>query len=156
MQMPSASYSLPLTYLPVTWLSYLPAHLLDIDLRWTNVAADTVSVILLWLGIDRSTRNTSWLPLLCISVLFLNPYFAYRMDAEISIFGMMLSLFLYTLATARFLLLGIVTGIMLATMQLALVVVPFAFVHMLAHTTLLQSARSVALALIVATLLITP
>ena len=31
---------LPLTYYPLTWLAYLPAYLLHIDLRWTNLVAE--------------------------------------------------------------------------------------------------------------------
>jgi hypothetical protein len=30
----------PLTYLPLTWLAYLPPYLAHIDLRWTNVACE--------------------------------------------------------------------------------------------------------------------
>jgi hypothetical protein len=35
-------WTLPLTYLPVTWLAYLPARAAGIDLRWTHVAASAV------------------------------------------------------------------------------------------------------------------
>ncbi|PDW02338.1 hypothetical protein [Candidatus Viridilinea mediisalina] len=35
-------WELPLTYLPVTWLAYLPADLLGLDLRLTNLVAELV------------------------------------------------------------------------------------------------------------------
>jgi hypothetical protein len=42
-QSPYTTYSmpweLPLTYFPLTWLAYLPAHLLGADIRWTNIVA---------------------------------------------------------------------------------------------------------------------
>lgn len=46
-------WELPLTYLPVTWLAYLPPHVLDLDLRWTNLAAELVvggALVLLAMG----------------------------------------------------------------------------------------------------------
>ena len=43
-QSPYAWYTmpwiLPLTYFPLTWLAYLPAHLLGFDFRWINVCAE--------------------------------------------------------------------------------------------------------------------
>lgn len=47
-------WDVPLTYLPVTWLSYLPTYLLRLDLRWTNIAAEIViGLALLWLSARR-------------------------------------------------------------------------------------------------------
>lgn len=44
-------WELPLTYLPVTWLAYLPPHILGLDLRWTNLAAElVVGGALVWLA----------------------------------------------------------------------------------------------------------
>jgi hypothetical protein len=55
-QMP---WDVPLTYLPVTWLSYLPAYLLRVDLRWTNIAAESaIGAALLWLGAHSADRAT--------------------------------------------------------------------------------------------------
>lgn len=43
-------WELPLTYLPATWLAYLPAHLLGLDIRLTNALAElTVGAAILWL-----------------------------------------------------------------------------------------------------------
>lgn len=47
-QMP---WDVPLTYLPVTWLAYLPPYLLGLDLRWSNIAAEVViGGALVWLS----------------------------------------------------------------------------------------------------------
>jgi hypothetical protein len=57
-QMP---WDVPLTYLPITWLSYIPAYLLDIDLRWTNIAAEVgIAITLIWLSRQRSTWQIAW------------------------------------------------------------------------------------------------
>ncbi len=154
--MPFATYPLTMTYLPVTWMSYLPALLLKIDLRWTNVGADIVSAWALWFGMRKPVRNGSYIGALLLGLWCLNPYFSSRMDAEISIFCMVLSLFLYAMATQRFWMLGVITGIMLATVQLALIVVPFAFVYLLIQTGIKRAAGVSTLALAIASVLIVP
>jgi hypothetical protein len=54
-------WDVPLTYLPVTWLAYLPTYLLDIDLRWTNIAAELgIATTLAWLSAQRSTWQIAW------------------------------------------------------------------------------------------------
>jgi hypothetical protein len=155
MQMAFGSYLLDMTYLPLTWLSYLPAYLLNIDLRWTNIAADTVSALLLWVAVG-CTRNRSYLPALVIGIWFLNPYFAYRVDSEIAIFCVVLSLFLYAISSDRFGLLAVASGLMLATTQLSLIILPFALFHIVAVNGLQKSVPYVAIAIFVAGALITP
>ncbi len=57
-QMP---WEVPLTYLPVTWLSYLPAYLLGVDLRWTNIGAELVIAgAIIWLSGQRNGWETAW------------------------------------------------------------------------------------------------
>ena len=57
-QMP---WDVPLTYLPVTWLAYLPTYLLGVDLRWTNVVAELVVLgAVAWLAAERSAWPTTW------------------------------------------------------------------------------------------------
>ena len=53
-------WDVPLTYLPTTWLAYLPAYLLGVDLRWTNIAAElAVLGAVAWLGWQRR-RAAVW------------------------------------------------------------------------------------------------
>jgi hypothetical protein len=48
----------PLTYYPLTWLAFLPAYLLHVDLRWTNLVAElAVLAAIVSAGTDR--RKTS-------------------------------------------------------------------------------------------------
>lgn len=54
-------WPVPLTYLPVTWLSYLPTYLVGIDLRWTNIGAEIViGGALLWLAAQRAGGRVAW------------------------------------------------------------------------------------------------
>lgn len=58
-------WELPLTYLPVTWLAYLPPHLVGLDIRLTNLVAELlIGATLLWLASVRHTNArgdaTSW------------------------------------------------------------------------------------------------
>lgn len=44
-------WQVPLTYLPLTWLAYVPAYMAGIDVRWTNVLAQlTILAALVWLA----------------------------------------------------------------------------------------------------------
>lgn len=63
-QTPYTTYSmpweLPLTYLPATWLAYLPPYLLQLDIRITNIAAEVlVGAALLWSSQAKSNRCLS-------------------------------------------------------------------------------------------------
>ncbi|RRR77234.1 MAG: hypothetical protein EI684_01745 [Candidatus Viridilinea halotolerans] len=67
-QSPYAIYTmpweLPLTYMPLTWLAYLPTYLLGLDLRLTNLVAELVvlGAIVVLLSTKRiTTPNTSTL-----------------------------------------------------------------------------------------------
>ncbi|HEX6289003.1 MAG TPA: glycosyltransferase 87 family protein [Herpetosiphonaceae bacterium] len=54
-------WDVPLTYFPITWLSYLPAYLLGIDLRWTNIAAEIgIAGALLCLSARRGGWHAAW------------------------------------------------------------------------------------------------
>lgn len=54
-------WEVPLTYLPITWLSYLPPYLLGLDLRWSNIAAEIgVLGALAWLGARRNGWRATW------------------------------------------------------------------------------------------------
>lgn len=49
-------WPLPLTYLPLTWLAYVPAVLAGIDLRWTSAVCELGLFALLWRRAGRSGR----------------------------------------------------------------------------------------------------
>ncbi|MBU1878558.1 MAG: hypothetical protein KJ734_06365, partial [Chloroflexi bacterium] len=82
-------WSLPLTYLPVTWLAYLPAVAWGADLRLVNVAASAGAVVILWAAARRSAAA----PL--VGALFLLPQLvAFDLYAEVAVFWLVLTAFL--------------------------------------------------------------
>ncbi len=50
----SMPWELPLTYFPLTWLAYLPATVVGLDIRWTNVVAEC-AILLAGLHVLRHT-----------------------------------------------------------------------------------------------------
>lgn len=49
-------WPLPLTYMPLTWLAYVPAVVAGMDLRWTSAACELGLLVLLWRIAGRSAR----------------------------------------------------------------------------------------------------
>lgn len=68
-------WELPLTYMPVTWLAYLPADLLGLDLRFTNLLAELVVGGVVYGLVRKPTMQGEHLPLLPLlwAWLFLQP-----------------------------------------------------------------------------------
>ncbi len=71
----SMPWELPLTYLPLTWLSYTPAFLTDLDLRWINIVAEGAILGAALFTARRMPGRTmrADAPLLLWSLLFLLP-----------------------------------------------------------------------------------
>ncbi len=60
-QMYQMPWEVPLTYLPVTWLAYVPTYLLNVDLRWTNISAELmIAAALVWLSAQRNSWSATW------------------------------------------------------------------------------------------------
>jgi hypothetical protein len=122
------AYHLPLTYLPVKWLAYLPAHILSLDLRWTNVVLEAcIYVMCVGLLIRCRRRNTQALVLgiAALNVYFMNGYFMHRIDAEISVYCFLLTVIFALFQLKREIAAYLVLGVALATSQLTLLLLPF-------------------------------
>jgi hypothetical protein len=69
-------WEVPLTYLPLTWLTYAPAYLLNVDLRWINILAEVAILGAVWFvarpGAGR-TNGAEEQGLILWSWLFLSP-----------------------------------------------------------------------------------
>ena len=121
-------YQLPLTYLPAKWLAYLPAHLLSADLRITNIIAEALIFVLLAVLLLRTSRTRSTAPLLgmgSLYVYFLNGYFMHRVDTEIPVYCLIITI-VFLLFVKGWNRLGyIALGIGLAASQLTLLLIPF-------------------------------
>lgn len=122
------TYHLPLTYLPAKWLAYLPAHVLDLDLRWVNVALDASTYLVclsVFLFISRKTPRKPLLGMAVVHAYFLNGYFMHRIDTEMAVYCFCVAMLFASLTTKRMFVAYILLGIALATSQLSLLLLPF-------------------------------
>jgi uncharacterized membrane protein len=144
-------WPLPLTYLPGTWLAYLPAVVLNLDLRLINVAASAGAVAILW----TAARRVSAAPL--VGVLFLLPQVVvFELYAEVAVFWLVLAGFLSCLVRERYVLAAACYGLALATSPLALIFVPLLFAFLSRRLTVRQLAGTVTLTVGVTTILVLP
>jgi len=144
-------WPLPLTYLPGTWLAYLPAVVLDLDLRLVNVAASAAAAIILWAAARRSPAA----PL--VGVLFLLPQVVvFDLYAEVAVFWLVLAGLLAGLVRERYALAAACYGLALATSPLALVFMPLLFVFLLLRLPPRRLTGLMALAAGIATALVLP
>lgn len=123
--MPFATYPLKLTYMPFLWLSYIPAYLIKIDLRWTNIIADIAAAVIIFKAFPGRTSSFDLWKSAIIAVWFCNFYFASRIDSEISIFNLTTALTVWAIVSRHHLIAGVSAGLMLLTCQLAVIVLPF-------------------------------
>lgn len=134
-QPPYATYALPaplpLTYYPLTFLAYAPAHLAGIDVRWTNVVAQVVVAGAAVFVAVRTRRSGRWrdridTPALILwSFVFLLPssvYFDRITNAPVA--WASLAVMLALVATGnRFA--SVAVGLAAATTPLTMVLAPF-------------------------------
>ncbi len=67
-------WRVPLTYLPLTWLPYVPAYLAGIDVRWTNLAAQGALMLAFQYAAGRDPASRRDSPALWLaSWVFLSP-----------------------------------------------------------------------------------
>jgi hypothetical protein len=122
-------WELPLTYFPLTWLSYLPAHRLGLDVRWTNVVAE-IAILLAALHIERHTplERRQFAPgtlLVVWSWIFLSPtMIAWDMVTSAPIGWAMIAWVLALVQTRRHGAAIVVLGLAVATTPLIAVVLP--------------------------------
>jgi hypothetical protein len=143
------NYDLPLTYLPGTWLAYLPARLLGFDLRFTNVLIEAIVAGALAVGLVKGryspleTRGR-WLGASFLAAYALNGQFVRRVDAEISPLCAVLLLLFFALQAQRIRGTFTALGLGLATSPLAILAVPFVGAHVWRR----RGGRSAALGLL--------
>lgn len=122
----SMPHILPLTYLPATWLSYVPAVALGLDVRIINLLCTAGSVILLLsLVVPLRHRPETNVAIGYAALLLLLPtsmlYDSFTTH-QIAWFWILLTLRL--LLARRLFLAGLAAGVLLAASQVALVAVP--------------------------------
>ncbi|MBF0527218.1 MAG: hypothetical protein HQK56_19225 [Deltaproteobacteria bacterium] len=130
-QIPTSTYQLPLTYLPLKWLAFMPAYLMNVDLRITTIIADVGIFILIAMLVNKlmTDDHFKWIGLGFSALYFLSGYFSVRIDAEISVFSSLLALTVLLLMLNKTGAFSIFLGLCLATNQLTILVIPFFFIH---------------------------
>lgn len=125
------SYSVPLTYFPLTWLIYLPAYLIDFDPRWINVTLIAGSTLFAAVFLKKNTRNRELVNVqLCILIaVLLNGYFIHRIDSEIFLTGIVLALLCLSVLYQKTRLAAGLFGMGIATSPLIGVLAPILIIH---------------------------
>lgn len=155
-QMP---WEVPLTYLPVTWLSYLPAYLLGIDLRWTNIAAEiAIGVSLAWLSAQwhgRAWQNDGTLVLW--AWLFLQPSVIHWDSGNTApITWALLAVTLALVMAGRERSSAVALGLTAAGTPLIAVFGPFIGLHWLRRYGFVQTARLAVISAVIALVIVLP
>ncbi len=140
-QMP---WDLPLTYLPVTWLAYLPPYLLGLDIRLTNLPAELgIGATIVWLTLRTSSNGNAtpdhsdhsvygYLPLLLWAWFFLQPTaLNWSLATTAPVQWALLSLTLALVIANRHLPAALTLGLAGAATPLAAIIVPFVLLHWL-------------------------
>lgn len=112
-------WPLPLTFFPLLWMSYLPALLLNLDLRGTGLLCTLLLIPLLL-----HKRPAALLPALAFALLPVFTFFT--VNGHTQPYWLILCAFGFALASRRPLTAAVCLGLTLATRQTALILVPFA------------------------------
>jgi hypothetical protein len=108
-------------YLPLMWLSFLPAASLALDPRWCVVAFR----LLLVAALLREARHASDFARGYWALWFLNPYLAFRHDLYLDAFWLLLFLGFAEAKRGRLLPAAIWAGMLMATLQWGWLCAPF-------------------------------
>jgi hypothetical protein len=118
---------LPLTYLPVTWLAYLPAVWAGFDLRAVSVACSLTAAALLVGGVEPKDRPIA---ASLASVFLLAPYLQYRHDLYLSVWWLGLSATFLFLRRRRFVGAGLAFGVSMLASQFSWLLLLFLLVYL--------------------------
>ncbi len=125
------SWPLPLSYLPGTWLAYLPAVATALDPRLVNAMAGLVVLGALALSHHNRVHNSLPLGTLIAMLIYLSPSVViFDIYTEHLIFWMLIVLLFTLLAAGRVWAATLIWGIALATSPLTLVISPFVALHL--------------------------
>ncbi|MFH1435093.1 MAG: hypothetical protein ABIJ56_05210 [Pseudomonadota bacterium] len=139
------THDVPLTYMPVMWLSYLPAWLAGIDIRWMNVCFALLTSVLIyrWGGVAPGgnvagrpgagrlagrllPRESGPLFLMAaIAFMFQTEIFWNTVHGEPPAYWLWLALMLTCVQSGRLLSASVLLGVAIATRHFSILFVPF-------------------------------
>jgi len=125
------TWSLPLPYLPGTWLAYLPAVAAGLDLRLVNALAELVILGALALGQHSQAQDAMPVGVLIAMLIYLSPsIIIFDLYTEHPIFWMLIVVLLTLLSAGRNRAAALTWGIALASSPFTLVISPFVALHL--------------------------
>lgn len=131
-----ANHDLPLTYLPVMWLTYLPTLVLGVDLRWTSIAATAIIAIVIsrWSAraADGGRRLHPAMVAVATAFLFQPEVFWNAVHGEPIVYWLWLVLLLDAIQARRPWCAALLLGILLGARHFSILFVPFASLWFLA------------------------
>ena len=124
-------WELPLTYLPLTWLSYLPPYLLGLDLRWSNLLCGLALAAAAARPLWRLPPPRAEAPLLLLAAFCLRPTLLdWSLRTAAPPFWLLLFLLLRALSARAAAPAALALGAALAASPLGAVALPFAALHL--------------------------
>ncbi len=142
-----------LTYLPGTWLSFLPAELLRIDLRFVTMLCCVAAIFVLWKSLRAGHRRVASL---LIAVFFLAPYVQFRFEIYYAPIWLCLAAALTLFVRGRTWASTILIGIGIAMSQFVWVMFPLYLLFFLQRYGVKKAAQVLAVSLASALILIGP
>lgn len=126
-------WPLPLVYLPVTWLAYLPTYLLHLDIRLTNLILELLVAAALLFSLRQDEHRREWeLGALLWSVCFLSPWtLQWSLHNTHPVFWAVLAGLLAGVRLGKRGLSVVMAGLCLAASPLGVIVAAFVFAHWL-------------------------
>jgi len=151
-------WRLPLTYLPATWLPFLPACVLGIDPRWFTVlfACGAIVVIFYAFPISESICMAGLRKLLFAVLMLSSLDLRFSAITPEPVFWLALSLFIFFLARNKHIAAAFVMGVCLTARQQAILLLPFYLIYLFKRVSGNTRWRCLVLTLAVPTLLCVP
>ncbi|MBN2209405.1 MAG: hypothetical protein JW759_08935 [Candidatus Coatesbacteria bacterium] len=124
-------WKLPLTYLPATWLAFLPGHVLGIDPRWSAVLFSCAAVLVVLDAFPISHTDPMAGPkrLLFAALMLSSIDLQFSAITPESFFWLALSLFILFLARDKHIEAALAMGVCLAARQQAILLLPFYLIY---------------------------
>ena len=120
-------WELPLTYLPATWMAFLPVHILLIDPRFVTLLLSCLAILLVFSAfrLPDLDPNAGKAKLLLAAVLFSSITLRFSAVTPGAVFWFLLSLFIFFLARKMRIAAALTMGLCLAARQQAILLLPF-------------------------------
>jgi hypothetical protein len=150
-------WRVPLTYLPLTWLPYVPAHLAGIDVRWTNLVAQVAIMLAFQYSTARDPASRRDTPALWLaSWVFLSPTSLYWDTMVTATMGWVAIAWVVALASRGSRLAPWALGAGLGATVLLVPLVPVLAIAWLADRGPRAAARDLAIAFVVGVAIVAP